>query len=388
MLKCIKSIWFYTYFRYNRNVKVKETYPVRGEWKMKTKKSRFSLMLVLVMSIFVISACGNESNGASSSRGNEYDTAMREGKQSIAEKDYAGAEEAFNEALGFKEKDAVATTFLNQTKDYIAAENKYTNGKLEEAKVAVEKVVTEKNGSKDLVKVGKELETKINKFETQQKEYQALYDSSQKQFDAGKLDDAAGTIEELLAKDLSNSLFADLKQQATELKTKINQAQAAKVKEEQAIVPDSKYKTERNSELAGKEFTAATGKDIKTATDEEIAAWLATKNATQSSGTTATDSSANAESSSTDSSQPEVSLDTEKNNVLTAVEQLTGLSSQDNQYYITKESADLFQVEIRHAHTVDGTEISNMVGMFQYTPSTKGLTKMDPITGAYAPYKK
>ncbi|MEG1370646.1 MAG: hypothetical protein RSC67_06925, partial [Carnobacterium sp.] len=115
---------------------------------MKTKKSRFSLMFVLVMSIFVISACGNESNGASSSKGNEYDTAMREGKQSIAEKDYAGAEEAFNEALGFKEKDAVATTFLNQTKDYIAAENKYTNGKLEEAKVAVEKVVTEKNGSK------------------------------------------------------------------------------------------------------------------------------------------------------------------------------------------------------------------------------------------------
>ena len=91
MLKCIKSIWFYTYFRYNRNVKVKETYPVRGEWKMKTKKSRFSLMFVLVMSIFVISACGNESNGASSSKGNEYDTAMREGKQSSAEKEYAGA---------------------------------------------------------------------------------------------------------------------------------------------------------------------------------------------------------------------------------------------------------------------------------------------------------
>ena len=355
---------------------------------MKAKKSRFSLMFVLVMSIFIISACGNESGDASSSKGNEYDTAMREGKQAITEKDYPGAEEAFNEALGFKEKDAVATTFLNQTKDYIAAENKYTNGKLEEAKVAVEKVVTEKNGSKDLVKVGKELETKINKFETQQKEYQALYDSSQKQFDAGKLDDAAGTIEELLAKDLSNSLCADLKQQATELKTKINQAQAAKVKEEQVVVPDSKYKTERNSELAGKEYTDATGKDIKTATDEEIAAWLATKNATQSSETTATDSSASAESSSTDSSQPEVSLDTEKNSVLTAVAEMTGLLSEENQYYITKENADLFTVEIRHAHTVDGTEISNMLGMFQYTPSTKGLTKMDPMTGDYVPYKK
>lgn len=340
------------------------------------------------MSIFIISACGNESNGASSSKDNEYDTAMREGKQAIAQKDYDGAEQAFNEALGFKEKDSVATTFLNQTKEYVDAENKFTDGKLADAKISVEKVITEKKGSKDLVKVGKELETKINKFETQQTEYQALYDSSKQQFDAGKLDEAAGTIEELLGKDLSNSLFADLKQKATELKTEINQAQATKVKNEQAIVPDSKYKTERNSDLAGKEFNAATGKDIKTATDEEIAAWLVEKNATQSSGATVTDSSATAGSSTTDSSQPEVSLDTEKNNVLTAVEQITGLNSQDNQYYITKESADLFQVEIRHAHTVDGTEISNMVGMFQYIPSTKGLTKMDPITGAYVPFKK
>ncbi|MGX7420486.1 hypothetical protein ACWOFR_17065 [Carnobacterium gallinarum] len=369
------------------------------------KKSKFSIISMLVMSMFIIGACGASGGSKDSSNNNsEYETAMREGKQNIGNQNYSEAETAFNEALNAKSKDATATTYLEQTKNYQAAEAAYKKGELAEAKTQVEKVTAETKGSNDLVKAGKKLATMIETLTTQKANYQKLYDDSQAQYNAGKLNEAAGTIDELLAKDLSNELFTELKTKATNLKTEINQAQAEKVKEEQAIVPNSKYKKERNSELIGKEFATATGLDIKTASDDQIAEWLSKQESTVVASNTATttdssatDSSANASSSassadSTDSSTSSdnsvVLTDPETIKVIQAVEKMTGISSSENQYYVTKSSGDVYQVEIRRDHTVGDTEISNMVGMFEYTTSTNSLSKMDPITGDYNPFQK
>lgn len=358
--------------------------------KMKQVKNKVSVVLVMVMSLFVLAACNNGSGEATTSKNDQYDTAMREGQLAISNKDYTEAEKSFEKALSYKEKDTKATTFLDQTKNYVKAESDFKAEKLDQAKTEATNVVNEKKGSKDLIKAGESLLAKIEAT-TNKEVYQALYDTSKKQFDAGKLDDAAGTVDELLAKDLTAANFKSLKQEAEALKVKINQAQAALVKEQQQqqVTTSSKYKTERNSELAAAEFKKATGKDIKQATDDEIAAWLAQKSDSEKATTGTIDSSSSSDSSAASSdSSAATNPDSEKIKIITAVSGLTGYSYTDNQYYVTKENADLFQVEIRHAHTVDGTEISNMVGMFQYTPSTGGLEKMDPITGEYGPFKK
>lgn len=223
--------------------------------------------------------------------------------------------------------------------------------------------------------------------------YQNMYDDSLAQFEAGKLDEAAGSIETLLQNDLSD--YSELKDKAAKLKTEINSAQAEKAKADEttAMLENSAYKTERTSDLAATEFKAATGKDIKTVSDDEIKTWLAEKDsaansaadsAAESSETTDTSAASSAASSS--SAAPTMSADEERAIVLNDVVSKTGISPEDNQFYVTKNDDGAYQIEIRHAHEVEGVEISNMVGMFQYDLTNKTLMKMDPLTGEYIPY--
>lgn len=219
--------------------------------------------------------------------------------------------------------------------------------------------------------------------------YQKMYDDSLAQFEAGKLDEAAGSIETLLQNDLSD--YSELKEKAAKLKTEINSAQAEKAKADEtaAMLENSAYKTERTSDLAATEFEAATGKDIKTVSDDEIKTWLAEKDAAANSATESsetTDTSAASSAASSSSAAPTMSADEERTAVLNEVVSKTGISPEDNQFYVTKNDDGLYQVEIRHAHEVEGVEISNMVGMFQYDLTNKTLMKMDPLTGEYIPY--
>ena len=230
--------------------------------------------------------------------------------------------------------------------------------------------------------------------------YRTLYQSSLAQFENGKLDEAAGSIEIVLENDLSD--YPELKAQATELKTKINTAQAEKVKSDKTaeLLENSVYKTERVSELAATEFKDATGQEIKSASDDAIKTWLADKEATENSATTSSDSATTSSDSATVSSEsvssssvsseaiPVISVEEERNNVLDKIISLTGISAKDNQFYASKEDENTYQVEVRHAHEVDGVGISNMVGMFKYDLSTETLMKMDPLTGEYNVYTK
>lgn len=217
--------------------------------------------------------------------------------------------------------------------------------------------------------------------------YRSMYQASLAQFENGKLDEAAGTIENVLESDLSGD--AELKEQATELKIKINMAQAEKVKSDEtaALLEKSAYKTERVSDLAATEFKQATGEDIKSVSDDKIKTWLAEKEATESS-TTASSESTVSSSSISSSTAPVISAEEERIMVLEKIIALTGISAQDNQFYSSKEDENTYQVEVRHAHKVDEVEISNMVGMFKYDLLTEILMKMDPLTGEYNVYTK
>ncbi|WP_034551400.1 hypothetical protein [Carnobacterium funditum] len=228
--------------------------------------------------------------------------------------------------------------------------------------------------------------------------YRTVYKASLAQFENDKLDEAAGTIENVLANELSD--YPELKSQATELKTKINTAQAEKAKSDKTatLLENSEYKTERVSELAATDFRDATGQDIKKASDDDIKTWLAKKETTENIAmetveTVSPEPSEVSSESSSNSSEPSnevpvMSVEEERIMVLEKIVTMTGISAKDNQFYSSKEDEKTYQVEVRYAHEVDGVEISNMVGMFKYDLLTETLMKMDPLTGEYNVYTK
>lgn len=223
-----------------------------------------------------------------------------------------------------------------------------------------------------------------------EKVYQNMYDDSLVLFESGKYSEAGGTIDLLLQNDLSE--YADLEAKAQELRGKINSAQVETMKEEPTyeLVENSDYKDERNSVLVSQEYTESTGNDILEASDEEIKTWLANKEQEKSQSESSAEStepeeSGNTESKASENTETEATLTPEEEEVfvLEQVVAQTGISPENNQFFTSKISEDAYQVEIRNSHEVDGVEISNMVGMFEYNLSTKKVEKMNPVTGEY-----
>lgn len=202
-----------------------------------------------------------------------------------------------------------------------------------------------------------------------QEQYDKVYADGLAQYDAGKYDEAAGTIGLLLQNDLSE--YDEIKTKAVSLEEKITlvQAEEAKADEATAVIEKSTYKTERTSDLASSEFSEATGKDIKAVSDDEISTWISDKEAAVEEVLKET---------------TQATPEEEMTEVLDQVVAITGISAEDNQFYATKTDEQTYTVEIRHSHEVDGVGISNMVGMFKYDLTTKELKKMDPLTGEYS----
>lgn len=325
-----------------------------------------SLVLGIVV-LVTLTACGNSEK--------DYKAAMDEGNDAIVSKDYDKAVSSFEKALTYKKSDETAQDTIDQVKSYQEATKLEENAELKKAKEAVQEVIDTKDGSATLVERGQNLLDKITTLEDDEAKYQKIFDQAKKEYDAKEYDAAGGTIQILLGKDLDHKVYASLKTDAATLKEEIVAAQkeVAQAKKEQTTVvqPVSKYTKERNSKLIAQEFLNGTGKDINQATDDEIAAWLAQKTATETQPAP---------------SNPEKTEADKKLEVQQAVVKITGYSDASNDYYITALNDDLYQIEIRNSQGADGAEISNMVGMFQYKPSTNELTKMDPITGVYSPF--
>jgi len=214
--------------------------------------------------------------------------------------------------------------------------------------------------------------------ETTQSEsvYQNMYDESLVLYESGKYSEAGGTLELLLQNDLSE--YEELETKALELKEKITAAQVETAKEEPVneVVEDSEYKDERNSVLVSQEYSDETGKDIATVSDEELASWLTEKEETKQTETVTEESESAA-------SESEMTAEEEENYVLDQVIAQTGISPSENQFFTSKIGEDTYQIEIRHSHEVDGVEISNMIGMFEYSLSEDQVKRMNPVTGEY-----
>ncbi|MBT2732336.1 hypothetical protein [Carnobacterium sp. ISL-102] len=234
-----------------------------------------------------------------------------------------------------------------------------------------ESVVSESTVSESIASesTASQAEESVTEEVSLQEKYNKVYTDGLAQYDAGKYDEAAGTIGLLLQNDLSE--YNEIKTKAVSLEEKITLAQAeeAKADEATAVIEKSTYKTERTSDLASSEFTEATGKDIKTVPDDEISTWISDKEA-----------AVEETLKETTKATPEE----EMTEVLNQVVAISGISAEDNQFYATKTDEQTYTVEIRHSHEVDGVGISNMVGMFKYDLTTKELKKMDPLTGEYS----
>ena len=217
--------------------------------------------------------------------------------------------------------------------------------------------------------------------------YQNMYDDSLVLFESEKYSEAGGTIDLLLQNDLSE--YPDLEAKAQELRDEISSVQVETIKEEPTyeLVENSAYKDERNSVLISQEYANDTGNDILEVSDEEIETWLASKEQETSqpeiSQSQSSESTESTETEESESAEPALTPEEEEIFVLEQVIAQTGISPENNQFFTSKLDDDTYQVEIRNSHEVDGVEISNMVGMFEYTLSAEQVKRMNPVTGEY-----
>ena len=206
--------------------------------------------------------------------------------------------------------------------------------------------------------------------------YRNMLNEAKKQYQNGELDAASGTLQLLLQNELSNE--KELKQEAENLQKEINLAQSKDKKNEELtkIKNETKYKTERVSDLAATEFEEDTGGDIVSASDSEIKTWLENKK----DDTNRRVSSKNPEDETTDAVVEEME---EQEQVLIEVTDKIGIEAKEYEFFIIKTDDHMYQIEIRQANEMDGISISNMIGIFKYNFETKSLEKMNPITGEF-----
>lgn len=89
-----------------------------------------------------------------------YNSAMQQGKDAVADKNYAKASSAFDKALGIK-KTAQAKAYKGQADNMLSAISATKKGKYDDALTTVNNVVAANNGYAILTKQGRKLKTTI-----------------------------------------------------------------------------------------------------------------------------------------------------------------------------------------------------------------------------------
>lgn len=209
-------------------------------------------------------------------------------------------------------------------------------------------------------------------------DFQSMMDQAQAQYDAGKLDEAAGTLSLLLKEDLTNE--PDIKTEAEELLEEINLAQSEQAKQVAEESSDKAgYQTERQSSVLGEEYLAATGESIEEATDDDLEEWLAAKEA---------NAEAKVEENSTEETETEEQATFASDEAAEdyafnqAIERLQ-LNKEGYTAFVDRTDDQWVSIEVRETVEQDGVEWSNMIGMYRYNLETDGIEKLDSITGEY-----
>lgn len=158
----------------------------------------FVLALLLLFAI----GCSNKA----------YDEAMQKGIDALENEKYEEAVGFFEQALEEKKDDEHAETYLKQTKEFIAANKKFEEGKLEKAVDALQKVIDTENGSDMLVERAKNLIKEIEQVNEKRTAYEEAYEQAKAQFDNEKYNEAIHILDKQLQEDLSHPVFASIKQ--------------------------------------------------------------------------------------------------------------------------------------------------------------------------------
>lgn len=114
-----------------------------------------------------------------------YNSAMQQGKDAVADKNYAKASSAFDKALGIK-KTAQAKAYKGQADNMLSAISATKKGKYDDALTTVNNVVAANNGYATLTKQGRKLKTTIKDVQDNyENEIKPIFDNA-KQAENGK----------------------------------------------------------------------------------------------------------------------------------------------------------------------------------------------------------
>lgn len=211
-------------------------------------------------------------------------------------------------------------------------------------------------------------------------DYQTMLDQAKVQYDAEKLDEAAGTLSLLLKEDLTE--YPDIQSEAESLLEEVNLTQAEQAREVASASSDkTEYQTERQSSVLGEEYLAATGKSIEDATDEELGNWLAEKEE-KAEAETNSEETATEETETQDQKTFATDKEAEDYAFTQSVDRLE-LNNENYSIFVDRTDNQWVSIEVRETVKQDGVEWSNLIGLYRYDLQTDSIEKLDSVTGEY-----
>jgi hypothetical protein len=210
--------------------------------------------------------------------------------------------------------------------------------------------------------------------------YQEWLDHARSQMADEQYDAAAGTLSQLLDEDLSD--YPEVESEAEALLEEVHTALAEEARQVAGTSAEgSQYTEERQSTLMAEEYLAATGQEISEATDEEIEAWLASR---EEAAAEEVEEVAEEEEQEEQEESPRFATNAEAEEyAFTQTVERLNLSAENVFSFVNIQSEGWIQIEVRETHEADGVEWSTMKGIYRYNVETDELQVQDPLTGEF-----
>lgn len=205
----------------------------------------------------------------------------------------------------------------------------------------------------------------------------ALLEQAKSEYYGGELDAAAGTLSRLLRNDLTENEL--LQAEAEDLKEEISQQQAEEARETAESQTETAYPEERQSALLREEYEAATNQPLSEASDAELEAWLAEKEAQAAEPAIEEEDGAESETA----EQNAMTKEEAENYAFEQVLERAELEEENYFYFVNHSEENWVQVEARESVEHDGVTFSNLIGIYRYNVETDEMQELDSITGEY-----
>lgn len=212
-----------------------------------------------------------------------------------------------------------------------------------------------KNKLADLLEVTKPKEF-VKQVRLTNKEYNLIslantyYQEIQRYYQAGKYNEAQGSLEALNALESNYQVVNELQTKAKDYKDKIAVALAKQNTSSTTSSTTSSYVNAKNSKLVESQYSNQTGAALTSASSQAVSS---------------------------------VASELTNNDIINQFQTASGISKQDgDQYFIQAQANKEYLIEIR---TVSKTNpnVSVLKGMYRFNSQTKVVQKLDSLTGEY-----